>query len=111
MSAWIATDKHIASIVCKAYDTEPVRQRIADALKKANIQSVNYRYNERTKITPCDLSQAEDIDWRDVGMLATSLDYQSSELPKWRNSHACIELLRIRADAAYHLSDGGKWSL
>lgn len=111
MSAWIATDKHIASIVCRAYDTQPERQRIADLLKKANIRSVNYRYSERTKVTACDLSQAVDLNWKDVGMLATSLDYQSCELPTWRNSKACLELLRIRADAAFHLSDGGVWSI
>lgn len=111
MSAWIASDKHIASVVCAVIEDTVLQQKIADMLKKANIRSVNYRYNERTKITPCDLSQAETLDWKDVAMLATSLDYQSCERPEWSRTEACHQLLMIRAQAAYKLADGGKWSL
>lgn len=110
MSAWIASDKHIASVVCKVISPDR-RQKVADALKKANIRSVNYRYNERTKITPCNLSQAEDLDWKDVAMLGASLDYQSCERPDWHRSQACKWLLLIRAEAGYNLADGGKWSI
>lgn len=113
MSAWIASDKHIASVVCNAHKhaSNEFKQKLADMLKKANIRSVNYRYNERTRITPCDLNEVEVLDWKDVAMLAASLDYQSCERPDWKNSKARLALLEIRADAAHKLSEGGKWSL
>lgn len=112
MSAWIASDKHIASFVTKCVK-EDKRQEIADLLKKANIRSVNYRYNERTKITACVLSEAEEITWDDACMLGASLDYQSCERPDWRNSKACQTLNRIRAEAGYMLvrNTSAKWSM
>ena len=113
MSAWICTDKHIASVVCNAYKDEDneFKQKLADALKKANIRSVNYRYNERTKITKCDLNEAEPLGWEDVAMLTASLDYQSCERPDWKRSKARTALLEIQAIAAYKLAEGGRWSI
>lgn len=108
MSAWIATDKHIASVVCAVYP-ENERQAVADEIKKQNIRSVNYRYNERTKITPCDLTQAVPLRPIDVVSLTNSLDYQCCERPDWKKTKAYRYLREIVFDAAEY--DGGEWSI
>lgn len=118
MSAWIASDKHIASVVLATVKAAE-HQRVADLLKRANIRSVNYRYEEKNRITPCDLSQAEELSPEDVVMLAASLDYQSCGRPDWERSNACRTLNAIRAKAGYDLVHSleerriskGRWSL
>ena len=59
MSAFICTDRHIATIAvnyCRLTKTEGA-QGIADKLKAINIASVNWRYPNRTPdpVTPCSL--------------------------------------------------------
>lgn len=111
MSAWIASDKHIASLVCSVIE-EPRRQLVADRLKSANIRSVNYRYNEKTKLTPCDLSQGENLPPTHVIKLAHSLDYQSCERPEWYKSKARQDICEIvfRATSSM-LDDAAPWSI
>lgn len=113
MSAWIASDKHIASFVFKCANSSDDKQAIANLLKKANIRSVNYRYDERTKITPCDLNQVQEITWEEACMLGASLDYQSCQRPDWENSKAYHLLNRLRAEAGYMASNkkSTMWSL
>ena len=108
MSAWIASDKHIASVVCAIYP-ENQRQAVADEIKKQNIRSVNYRYNEHTKIKPCDLTQAIPLRMKDVCSLAKSLEYQSCERPDWEKTKAYLYLLKIVFSAAD--IEGGEWSI
>ena len=110
MSAWIASDKHIASIVV-AVVREEERQKWADEIKKQNIRSVNYRYNEHTKITSCDLSEAITIPPKDVVKLTMSLDYQSCERPDWKKTKAYAMLREIVFSASHELAEGGAWSL
>lgn len=110
MSAWIASDKHIASIVCAVY-SDDWRQVIADEIKKQNIRSVNYRYNERTKITSCDLTKAISLRDVDVVKLAHSLDYQSCERPDWEKTKAYRHLRDIVFRASFKLAEGGEWSI
>lgn len=110
MSAWIASDKHIASIVIATMPEER-RQEVADELKKQNIRSVNYRYNERTKITPCDLSEGVAVHAKDIVRLAHSLDYQSCERPDWKKSKAYRYIREITFNADFDLAEGGEWSL
>ena len=108
MSAFICSDKHIASVVCAIYPEEQ-RQAVADEIKKQNIRSVNYRYNERTKVTPCDLTQAVPLRPVDVCSLAHSLEYQCCERPDWTKSKAYQFLLKIVFSAAP--IEGGAWSI
>jgi hypothetical protein len=111
MSAWICSDKHIASVVC-AVLKEEYRQKAADMIKKANIRSVNYRYNEHTKITPCDLTQAEPLLPGDIVKLAHSIDYQSCERPDWYGSKAREQLKEIVFAVSLSLvPDDARWSI
>lgn len=110
MSAWIASDKHIASVVI-ATIPEHRRQEVADEIKKQNIRSVNYRYSKRTKIEPCDLSQGESITSADVIKLTHSLDYQSCEREDWDKTKAYRYLREIVFNAAYPFGESGRWSI
>lgn len=110
MSAWIASDKHVASVVI-ATIPEELRQTYADEIKKQNIRSVNYRYNERTKIEPCDLSQGVPVTGEDVVRLSHSLDYQSCERPDWHKTKAYRYLREIVFKVSFDLAPGGEWSI
>ena len=111
MSAWIATDKHIASVVCAAI-AEARQQEVADLIKKANIRSVNHRYDEDTEITPCDLNEAEALRPSEVVKLAHSLDYQSCERDDYRGSEAERWIHQIVFDASGDMFvEGDRWSM
>jgi hypothetical protein len=71
MSAFICSDKHISTIALNAIDFDrykefknPVTgkpftvQELADELKRLNINSVNYRYDESVPVSSCDLQEA-----------------------------------------------------
>lgn len=79
MSAWIATDKHIASVAVTFFPPETA-QEMANTMKRANIDSVNYRYSEKTPRTKCSLKDAEKLSLQDLYSLTASLDYQSCEV-------------------------------
>lgn len=90
MSAFLCSDRHIATIATahghlNAWTIDQT-QMLADILKKENIRSVNYRYQERTRIKPCDLSQAVRLDTLmpcDIVALCECLDHQSCERPDY----------------------------
>jgi hypothetical protein len=106
MSAFICSDRHIATVV-KAYtfyagESEAFARDLANTLKRENIRSVNYRYNQRTRFKPCALSDALPVgagegQYRAVDLLqlASCIDYQSCERPNWENSLASRALQRI----------------
>jgi hypothetical protein len=108
MSAFICSDRHIATIAM-AYafhvrETEAFASNLANTLKRENIRSVNYRYNQRHHFKPCDLSDAlpvgaGDGHYRAVDLLqlAECLDYQSCERDDYEKSVAYRELQRIIA--------------
>lgn len=89
MSAFICSDKHIATIAVNyaALVGQPeAAQEIADALLATNVQSVNYRYQEDTAIEPCSLEEVETgLSTADLIALCNCLDYQSCERPDYRN--------------------------
>lgn len=106
MSAYICSDKHIATIAI-AY-TRLIggddAQALADELLAENIRSVNYRYREDTPVEPCDLSEHE-ADTRtppELVALCECLDYQSCEHPEWEtsNAHQLLELITAQFRAA-----------
>ena len=113
MSAWVASDRHIASIVA-AYVIPKDQQMVADLLKQANLKSVNFRYKERTKFTPVNMSLAVDLSTKDVLSLCHSLDHQSCEHETWFDSRAHNYLHWIASCAGWDLqTEGttGKWSI
>lgn len=85
MSAWIATDKHIASIAVTFFPPETAQQ-MANDMKRANIDSVDYRYGETTRYTKCSLKHAERLGLQDLYSLTQSLDYQSCEVPGYEKT-------------------------
>lgn len=84
MSAFILSDKHftvIANYVNLIKDNINM-QDFANKLKAINIKSVNYRYNEKTRITKCKLDYpkvGENYSKYDVIRLIQCWDYQSCE--------------------------------
>lgn len=90
MSAFLCSDKHIATLAIayghlKGFDQVAI-QGFADALKAENIRSVNYRYKERNRIKPCDLTKGEPIgtfNARDLWTLVGCWEYQSCERPDY----------------------------
>lgn len=83
MSAFICSDKHISTIAQYFFALDPAgAQSFANALKRENILSVNYRYKENEPITPVNMSEAEPLGAHsphDIAGLVACLDYQSCE--------------------------------
>lgn len=118
MSAFICSDKHIATIAIaygKLFNrNNSVVQRFADHLKRENIRSVNWRYNQKTQIKPCDLEDAvTTYSGLDLGALVDCLKYQSCERPDY--IFAELEALAFAFRAAQNVFPGkatdGLWSI
>ena len=82
MSAFICSDFHIMAIsieVSKHFDIDC--QELADNLKRINIESVNYRYNEKTPKRKCKINGILDnvFSARDIAKLIACWDYQACE--------------------------------
>lgn len=89
MSAFICGDKHIASLAAwygaeKGLPSELV-QMIANELKKINIKSVNYHYNDTVRVSKCSLKKAILLLPEEALAMAHCLDYQSCELKDYAN--------------------------
>ena len=123
MSAFICSDRHIATIAIAF--TRLIggddAQALADELLAENIRSVNHRYRESTPVEPCDLSDHE-ADTRtppELIALCECLGYQSCEHPQWESSNAkqLLDLItaQFRATAAARgysrAGEAGVWSI
>jgi hypothetical protein len=114
MSAFICTDKHIYAIACAVYPQNPaMAQALADKLKAVNIDSVNYRYNEKTPKRKCKpipgglLLSADDI-----AKLIDCWDYQACENTESLDYRMCQALLEYwvkRTGANPH--NGKYWTI
>jgi hypothetical protein len=82
MSAFILSDLHF-SVIAKYVNkvTNIDTQIIADKLKSINIESVNHRYNEKTRKTKCKIQQYNDFKYStyDTIRLIECWQYQSCE--------------------------------
>jgi hypothetical protein len=90
MSAFICSDRHIATIATRYANQigQPQEaQAIADALLATNIDSVNYRHREDELVRACDLSEVAPDSFQapDLVALCDCLDYQSCERPDYHN--------------------------
>lgn len=83
MSAFICTDRHIATIAAALFADKRQAQDAANHFKRENIRSVNHRYQEKTRVTKCDMSQANlgPYTGHDIAAMLNCLDYQSCEHP------------------------------
>lgn len=82
MSAFICSDFHIMAVslvVSRHFKIEA--QDLADKLKAINIESVNYRYDEKTPKRKCKVNGTinQVFTARDIAKLIDCLDYQMCE--------------------------------
>jgi hypothetical protein len=129
MSAYVVSDKHINTLVtfgklhrCRVYFGNPTKSldffdsadQIASILYKANVDSVNYRYN--------DSESADGFKYRTEGVYATPVqiikacdcfDYQSCEVPDYENTTAAklIDSIRRSAIRALPGYDSASWGI
>lgn len=108
MSAFVCTDRHIATVAqtyAQLAGRSPTEAaELANLLKRENIRSVNFRYHRRDKLVQCNLQKAVEIDRfggslaiADVLELLHCLEYQSGERPDYRQSAACSATQAIAA--------------
>lgn len=83
MSAFILSDKHFQIIAqYVANNTGLEAQVIADKLKRINVESVNYRYGEKTRVSKVKFDSSFDINTYpkfDVIQLIKCWSYQSCQ--------------------------------
>lgn len=82
MSAFICSDLHFSAIAYAIEGLNPAvnPQELADKLKVINIDSVDYRYNEKTRKTKCKLTRDKNsYSAADVIRLVQCWSYQSCE--------------------------------
>lgn len=82
MSAFICSDLHFSIIAYAIEGLNPSvnAQGLADKLKSINIESFNYRYNEKTRKTRCKLKHdGRNYSTADIIRLIQCWSYQSCE--------------------------------
>jgi len=82
MSAFILSDKHFSVIAYAIEGLNPLvnPQELANKLKRINIESVNYRYNEKTRVSKCKLQHTgKNYSIADIIRLISCWNYQSCE--------------------------------
>jgi hypothetical protein len=79
MSAFILSDLHFAAIAYNVAPDQP--QEFADRLKRININSVNFRYAEKTRFAKVKLPPAETVEYSsaDLVSLISCWQYQACE--------------------------------
>lgn len=96
MSAFICSDTHIQTIAknyANLFECDNLVIDIANELKKENIKSVNFRYDESNKC--CRIKNIDDVknvSYIELFKLVQCLDYQSCEHKTWKKSKAYLIL-------------------
>lgn len=115
MSAFICSDRHIATVADHVFADADDAQRFADKLKRENIKSVNSRYNERTRFTPVDMTQSikDRYTPSDVCWMLECLDYQSCEHQDFDRVTITLAIDLLIARGARYEKDGAPtvWSI
>lgn len=81
MSAFVCSDYHIATMakyIASCNDSINA-QELANKLKKINIESVNYRYDDTMRKSKCSIKKTTEITANDFAALFSCWDYQSCE--------------------------------
>lgn len=113
MSAFICTDKHIATLAKALFADRKQAQDAANHFKRENIRSVNYRYKEKTRVSKCDMAQAVDLNkytGHDIASLLACLDYQSCEHPD-RDLLVFNLCSRVLEHQGAKRSEGSVWAI
>ena len=79
MSAFLCSDYHIATMAkyIASLHGSIDAQSLANKLKRININSANYRYNEKSKAVKCKIDKTLEIGANDFAVLFDCWDYQS----------------------------------
>lgn len=114
MSAFVCSDRHIATIAVRYAElvNNAIPQDIADQLKAINIASVNCHYDRDNPVTPCDLSDLapRNFQYCDLVALCECLDYQSCNLPN--DSNPLLELITAQFKSnCRHNIKSAVWSI
>jgi hypothetical protein len=102
MSAFICSDKQFAVVAKALFADSTSAQQFADALKRENIKSVNYRYSESTRFRAVNLEAAtqadvSEYDGNDILCLLACIDYQSCEHPDYDKTRIDLAERMLRA--------------
>jgi hypothetical protein len=102
MSAFIVSDLHTFTIASFAagrlrlgshFDRDQLAQSLANSLKRVNVESVNFRYAEKTPRTKCKAQAVTITDPAQVYRLARCWIYQACENQQNADFHALSALL------------------
>lgn len=117
MSAFICSDKHIATIAYNVgsfldFDQAGI-QSLANKLKHINIASVNYRYNDKTRKAKCNIDARMTIENRhDTAGLIACWIYQSCEDNSNTDYHAYKIMLESYIDVnKLNSNNSSVWSI
>ena len=112
MSAFICSDNHIRTIAHHvALYFEINENQLADKLKAINIQSVNYRYGDKTKRTKCKGVINTELTNDDIGLLIDSLNYQSCEDNTIEHKAYSLMLEQWKTDNKVISRNGAHWAI
>jgi hypothetical protein len=113
VSAFICADDQFEAVVNGWYRymqyakrTPEELQAMADTLKRENIRSVNWRYNEHTKFKSCKfVAQPKDskpaYSIEQIIQWLLCIEYQSCERDDYESSKACALLSKMLSDLWY----------
>lgn len=85
MSAYLLSDKQLCTIAkfCIMSTSNPHNAptvaQLSNKLKAINIDSVNYRYNEKSRKTKCNIAEFEELNRFIMLITITCWDYQACE--------------------------------
>ena len=120
MSCYQVTDVHIAAIAAKSINLDVLK--FANSLARANVKSVNYRYNDKNhavKVTKESFKNAYDLNLNDYELvkLIDCFIYQSCEVDTFYKSSVKKELNSIKNRLTYRIVSNSqhyniaKWSI
>lgn len=122
MSAFLCSDAHISTIAHHIGTRLELKletiQALANKLKRINTESVNYRYNENSRINKCKFGLPEnhaEFTAHDILKIIDCFQYQSCELhnsSEWQIINSALQYekaLLVQIGASTKLSN--KWSI
>ena len=113
MSAFLCTDYHIATMAkyIASLHGSIDAQLLANKLKKINIDSVNYRYNEKSRAVRCKMDKTMEIGANDFAALFSCWDYQACENQGNIDYQIMRGFLKFYADKGNRTFSNISWSI
>lgn len=113
MSAFLCSDYHIATMAkyIASLHGSIDAQLLANKIKKININSVNYRYNTKSKAVKCKTDKIMEIGANEFAVLFDCWDYQSCEKQFELDYQIMRGFLRYYADKGNKTFSTIEWSI